>query len=369
MKVALVTNIPAPYRIPVLNQVANAFGDNFTVVFCTQNEPNRQWNLTDIKFRHVYLKKSYTVSRGTYIHNNFDILKVLKNISPDVIITTGFNPTYLYAWGYSLFAGISHIPMTDGWELSERSLTSLHRIIRHIVFRTSQAFIGASKKSLELYRSYGISTLNLFQSHLCIDNDRFRLLADTAERPYDIMYSGQIIDRKMPDFFVEVVCEVKKTIPNLRVLIIGNGALREKMLNNLADAGIEVDYAGFVAQEELPKYYSMSKLLLFTTSNDPWGIVANEALASGTPVITSKYSGVTDDLVVNNWNGYVLENNVTVWASNVIDILTNSSLWMSMHTNANNSLREHTFDNAAKGIIAAAQWAFSHPRNLFRSNK
>jgi len=363
MKIILVTNIPAPYRVPVLNKVAQVLGDDFLVLFCARIEPNRKWDLEPFLFNHIYLKESFRTSNASYIHNNFDVIAHLRRFQPDVVITTGFNPTFLYAWCYALLPGVCHIPMTDGWMVSERDLGPMHRIVRHLVFRTSRAFIGASKKSLELYRNYGRADADLFQSHLCIDNERFSLLADLSTRCYDVMFSGQIIARKMPGFFADVVCKVKEMRGSLRALVIGDGALRESMLARLADAGIEVDYAGFLPQSELPSHYSRAKLFLFTTSNDPWGIIANEALASGTPVITTPYAGAAHDLIIDGWNGHVLEADVDLWAGKINELLGDSSLREEMGANAINSVAEFTFDNAARGIIAASQWAF------FRSDR
>lgn len=365
MKVLLLTNIPAPYRIPVFNRVAHVLGDDFLVVFCAGNEPNRSWDVGPFSFRHEYLKENMNVSRGAFVHNNRDVFGVLRRFRPDVVITTGFNPTSLYAWGYFVLLGKSHIPMTDGWELSERGLGFKHRLVRRMVFRTSKAFIGAGKKSLELYKSYGVSESELFQSHLCIDNLRFIAQSQNTERSYDLMFSGQMIERKMPDFFIDVATKVKELKERVRVLIIGDGPLKDKMLTKLTERDIPFDYAGFVSQSELPRYYNRAKILLFTSSNDPWGIVANEALASGTPVITSPESGAADDLVIDGRNGYVIKSEVSAWAEKAAGLLNDIALWEEMHRNAIESVREFNFDNAAQGIISAARWAYG-PSNEIR---
>ncbi|MBV5330241.1 MAG: glycosyltransferase [Chlorobium sp.] len=357
MKVVMVTNIPAPYRIPILNRVAACLGVNFLVIFCARIEPNRQWDFEQFDFSHVYLKENFSKSKGFFIHNNLDVISVLRQFRPDVVITTGFNPTFLYAWLYALLSGCHHVPMTDGWLLSESALSRMHKVVRHLVYRTSRAFIGASKKSLDLYRSYGVAESSLFQSHLCIDNKRFSNLAQTADRQFDIMFSGQFIERKMPDFFVDVACKVNNMRGAVKVLLLGDGPLKDHVLKRFTAAGIEFTDAGFVSQEELPSYYSRAKLLLFTTNNDPWGIVANEALASGTPVVTSPNSGAAYDLVVDGWNGYVLESNVDLWAEKVVELLSHNQCWSVLHFNALKSVEKFNFDNAADGIVAAAEWA------------
>ena len=54
-RVALLTNIPAPYRVPVYDRLAAELGDNFRVLYLAPTEPNRQWQLPELKHEHRYL--------------------------------------------------------------------------------------------------------------------------------------------------------------------------------------------------------------------------------------------------------------------------------------------------------------------------
>jgi glycosyltransferase involved in cell wall biosynthesis len=171
------------------------------------------------------------------------------------------------------------------------------------------------------------------------------------------MFSGQIVEGKMPEFFVEVVRRVKEKRGEASVLVIGDGKLRDSFLDSLKEIGAKVTYAGFIAQGDLPSYYSQAKLLLFTTRNDAWGIVANEALASGTRVITTPYAGAAHDLVIDGENGYVVDTDASLWATKIIELLQNEPLLEQMRLNAVSSVAEFNFDNAARGIIEAAKRA------------
>ncbi|MEI6825224.1 MAG: glycosyltransferase family 4 protein [Desulfuromonadales bacterium] len=357
MKLTVITNIPAPYRIPIFNKIAGKLGKNFLVIFCARLEPNRKWDLGPLEFNHIYLKESIIKKQGYFIHNNPDVVNVLREFKPDVVVTSGFNPTHLIAWAYTLFSKSKHVSMTDGWLHSEKGLSVFHRIVRKIVFWTSSAFIGAGKASLELYRSYGINDCHLFQSHLCIDNDKFKKFGLNQNRTYDLMYSGQIVSGKIPEFFIKVVERVRSLKSSVSVLIIGDGPQKDIFLSSLKALDVDVTYAGFVAQSNLPEYYSKANILLFTTINDAWGIVANEALASGTPVITTPFAGVAHDLVIDGFNGYILGLDPELWTSRIIELLENPELLEKMRSNALNSVSEFNFDNAADGIISAACYA------------
>ena len=359
MKIILLTNAPAPYRLPIYKIISQAYKDDFLVIFAAKLEENRSWVLTDFNFKHFFLKENIKPKKDgfNFIHNNPDVWLKLKEFDPDVIITTGFNPTHLYSWVFSVLYGKKHVCMTDGWLESEKHLSVIHRLVRRVVIKTSHAFIGASKNSLDLYRSYGAKEEKLFQSHLCIDNKHFKNNNSLKERRYDLMFSGQLTERKLPLFFAEIVKKVSKEIPNLKILILGDGPMKQELLSKLDGSGIDYHYAGFVAQEELPKYYSNARLFLLTTRVDAWGVVVNEALASGVPVLTTPYAGVVNDLLIDGQNGYVLEVDSGAWSSKVVKILNSPYLWRTLSQNAKESTKEFNFYNAANGIINACEYA------------
>ena len=145
--------------------------------------------------------------------------------------------------------------------------------------------------------------------------------------------------------------EMKHHIPGLRVAIIGDGAGRNELFDALNKGGVDFDYFGFVTQRDLPDVYCNAKVLLFPTLRDPWGIVVNEALASGTPVLTSPFAGVAHDLIVDGQNGFVVSLDVDKWVTTCIRILTREKLWKELSANARKSVDDYTFSNAANGII------------------
>jgi glycosyltransferase involved in cell wall biosynthesis len=364
MKVVLVINIPTPYRIPIFEKLAEYLGNNFLVIFAAHREPNRSWNLQSLHFNHIFLNENIIEKKDgfNYVHNNIDVIQQLKIFNPDVIITTGFNPTHLYAWIFAKLFRKKHLTMTDGTIETEKHLSWLHKLIRKIVFSTSHAFIGAGQQSLALYQSYGVPSCAIFQSHLCAGNERFKNQKSFDERNYDLMFSGQFTERKLPFFFAEIAKKVSLTRPNIRVLILGSGPLKEEFLKQLEDDGIDYTYPGFVTQEELPRYYCDAKLFLFTTRLDPWGVVANEALASGTPVLVTPHAGLANDLVKNDDNGYVLETNSDLWATQILTTLDNPNYWQKLSYNAVKSVSSYTYENGAKGIFNACNYAYSNTK-------
>jgi len=357
MKVILITNNPAPYRVPVFNILASMPGLDFQVLYCSEREPDRRWSLPELEHKHRYLDSYAGVFslRGKFIHWNKGVNKLLKKKMPDVVITCGFSPTMLLGWLFCQRNNVRHISMSDGTRLSESDLSFVHRYVRKVVFRTTSAFIGASKQTLSMYSDYDIPADTFFQSHLCVDNASF-VSPKLEKRTYDIMFSGRFIDSKMPLFFCEIVNRLLKGRKQLSVLILGSGPGEEKMRSYLSNSpGLLVNFAGYVAQSDLPKYYGDTKLLLFPTRSDAWGVVANEACASGVPVITCKNAGVAGELVVDGVNGFVLPLDEQKWVSAIDKLLDAPEDWLEMSTNALEEVEKYNFDAAANGISEACR--------------
>ena len=132
-RIAIVTNIPAPYRLPVYEALAADAQIELKVIFCSGREPDREWDLSATRFEHVYLRERFVSYRGRFIHINPDVWGALRSLRPEVVITTGFNPTHLLAYAYARKYGAKHVAMTDGTFNSEERLSWFHRWVRRRV--------------------------------------------------------------------------------------------------------------------------------------------------------------------------------------------------------------------------------------------
>ena len=358
MRVAIITNMPAPYRVPSWNEVARELGDDFLVIFCCRREPNRQWDVPPILFRHVFLKENFSEkSPGNYVHNNKDVWRHLNAFSPDVVITGGFNPTMLYAIAYTMVKRKKHIPVSDAWEMAEKHLSSLHMGLRKFVYRFSHAFIACSRKGKAYFESFGLSKESVFVSHLAISNGKGLPIKPFGERPYDLLFSGQFIERKQPLFFVQVARALKNKKQNLKVLVLGSGPLEGAMIGSLEDAGIDYDFPGFARQEALPGYYAAAKIFLFPTQYDAWGVVANESMIMGTPVITTPNAGCADELVIHDNTGFVLPLDEQAWVDKCLELLQDEHRWNGFAEKAREVSSTINFKRSAEELIRACTFA------------
>jgi len=355
-KILILQNQITPYRSIVFDELAKKYKNNLLVVYCNKVESNRKWIIDDLKHNSRLLNKSFIKIGHKFIYFNFDVISVLKNFSPDVVITYGFNPVMLLAWIYTFIKRKRHLILTDSWLLTVNKLTFFHRLVRKVVFKYTHAFICVGKKGIEYLKEYKVDDDKIFISQLVTDNDYYRKFI-FQKKEYDFVFSGRFIDIKKPFFVIDVLKILKEKLPNINILLIGSGEVKDQILEKLKEENIDYYYPGFIQQKDLPKYYASAKLLLFPTEQDPWGLVANEACAVGVPVITCDNAGVAGDLIIDGYNGYILPLQIDVWVKKIEIILNDKKLYEKLSENALRSINKFTVELASKGIDDAIIYA------------
>lgn len=359
LRLAIVTNIPAPYRVPVMNRLARRPGLQLKVFYAAEREPDRQWDLPPFSHEHVFLSGRMRQKSGRFIHDNPEVFDQLRAFSPDVVVTTGYNPTHLYAFAYARMYGRHHVAMTDGTDVSEAGLSPLHKAVRRFVLGRSAAFVAASKGGGRLFEGYRVPRHKIFDSPLCANTDLDWRVPAGTERRFDLMFSGRLVAVKNVGFFLSVAARAAQHLGRrLRALVLGDGPLESDLrahADRITDL-VDVTFTGHVAQGELPARYSSAKLFLFPTRWDPWGVVANEALQAGVPVLVSPHAGVADDLVRDGVNGRVLMLDEAAWSKAVVELLSDQSAWMRMSMAAVKAVAPFNFDSAARGLEEAARY-------------
>jgi glycosyltransferase involved in cell wall biosynthesis len=362
MDYLILNDIPTPWREPVYERVYRALGGAVQVVYFKSNERRRLWTF-DLGGHPKTILPSLTIAvGGTERFFNPGVIPLLLRHRPRVALlaTCLKDPTGWLAMILCRVLGTKIALLEDTWKGRDQGINPLQKLARRVVFNAfGDAFVGTSQKTLELFRDYhpGLRPEQLFLSHLVADNDFFqaRLNGTTIERRFDVMFSGRIVPVKNPGFFARVCAGVKARRGRCRVLIIGEGeeTLKTEMRGIFEANGVEYEFAGFISHDRLPQYYAQSRLLLLPTSGDCWGVVLNEAMLAGTPVVTTDMTAAAGELVLNGQNGYVLPLDLDAWILAVTEVLTNEKEWERLSANACSKVRQFNFDRAAEGILAA----------------
>jgi len=323
-KVILITNILSPYRIPLFNSIKEQGNFNFKVIALAETEKNREWKLAKerIKFDfkilpgwHLFFR---TKRREIPIHLNYGILKILFQNRPDIVITSGYDSlAYWVAFFYSKIFKKKYILWNETTLLSAGGIKGLRGLLKKIIIRGADRYIASGTKAKEYLEYFGAKAKNIFFSLSTVDVNYFynktvqfrsspNFLLDRNKYPkLLLLYIGQLIKRKGVGQVLKALNTLKD--PEIGFMIVGSGPEEKKLKefcneNNLKN----VFFEGFQQQNELPKYYALADIFILPSFEEVWGLVVNEALASGLYVLCSKYAGAAYDLI-NDKNGRLFD--------------------------------------------------------------
>jgi glycosyltransferase involved in cell wall biosynthesis len=309
---------------------------------------------------HSFLRERFLTRTGVFIHNNPGVFTALRAFDPQVVLTTGYNPTHIYAFAYARLYRRGHVAMTDGTVASEARLSWVHRLVRRAVLGRSRAFVVASEGGLALLRGYGVPDEKIRFSPLCANTSVAWVGIAPRSPGMDFLFSGRLVEPKNPLFALQVAHGVALRIGRRVSLgVLGSGPLERELRAQAAGvaATVELRMAGHVSQAEIPAWFASAKGLLFPTSGDTWGVVANEACLAGVPVIISPHAGAAGELVQDEVNGFVRPLELPLWIDAASRLLSDPALHSRFSAQAREQVQPYNFENAAKGIADAARMA------------
>lgn len=381
LKLALITEIIAPYRIPVFNAGAARPEIDLHVIFLSENDPSlRQWRVykDEIKF-HYSVLPSWRQRLGRYnLLVNQGVFSALNRFSPDAVLCGGYN--YLASWEAALWAKAHGVPLllwTESTALDQRAGHVPVEFMKARFLRMCQACVVSGKSSFRYLQALGVAGEKIFTAPNAVDNDLFSKLAADARRDEShvrarrslpsryFLYVGRLVKAKgvleLLDAYAQLDPEMRRQIG---LVFVGDGAELEKMQEAAARiAPGTIQFSGFVHREELPEYYALADALIFPTHSDPWGLVVNEALACSLPVIISEVAGCAEDLVQDGWNGFVLPpSDPAQLAMAMARLAGDSGLRLTMASNSKGKIAAYSPAAWAEGVVRAAQFVCAKKR-------
>lgn len=316
-RIAFLTNCIPPYHKPVLDALATRYGrDNFRVLLSTPMESNRAWEL-EWEGLDVVVQRTLTVggrwrhprgfSESTQVHFPFDTLSQLNRFSPDVVISTELGFRSLLAIGHTkLRRRPKAILWTEVNASTEHGRGAIRGIVRNLLARQADGFLALGEDGMCYMRSLGAPDQKLFKLLYTTDVSRFRAASAERRNERQLLYVGQLIERKGLLPFTAALKRWAEENPEqeINLTFAGDGPLRQKLQAEAGPRNLRFEFLGSTSYRDLPQVYAKAGVLVFPTLADTWGVVVNEAMASGLPVLGSIHSQAVRELVVDGKNGW-----------------------------------------------------------------
>jgi len=387
-RVILVSDIIAPYRLPLFEKLSQSPLIDLQVYFLSESTKERRWKTgLTCKFNYKVFPRiefSFRVpDLFTYLVNPTLPLRLIRE-NYDVVITDGwFNFACQAAFFVSKMMGKSYIIWSRStmYEQSLLRWTSLPLV--NLMVRHSDACITPGKRAKEYLVYLGADEKKIFTATNTVDVDHFRRVSrlsteDKREIKQSlgiktrrvILYVGRLIEKKGVGYLIEAYSLLRREYDDVSLLILGYGYKRGELKKLCQSQNIpDVCFANHVETDEMPKFYGIADLFVLPSRRDIWGLVLNEAMACGLPVITTKKVGASVDLVRQGVNGWVVpEENPAALYGAIRRIVTSSSLRQKMGQESSRIIRRFSIDNAANGFLSAIEYAMSGNEEGHRSD-
>ena len=250
------------------------------------------------------------------------VARLLNDISPDVVAVPGWpSAGALAAISWCNLHRKPVVLMSASQFRDATRWRATEYIKRRIVRQCSAALTGGSNQSDYIYR-LGLPSECIFEGYDVVDNQHFADGANSARSDARQLRSRLGLPEK---YFLAVSRFVaKKNVNQLlrayakyrdnvsapwQLVLVGDGPLRPQVLGEISRLGLSdnVVLPGFIQYPQLPLCYGLARAFVHASSAEQWGLVVNEAMASGLPVIVSDRCGCATDLVQDGRNGFTFD--------------------------------------------------------------
>lgn len=321
---SLITEIIAPYRIPVFNALAARDDLDLRVIFLSETDPSlRQWQVykNEIKFSYQVLP-SFRQRIGKYnVLLNRGLAAALAHSRPEAILCGGYN--YLASWQAQRWAAKRSIPFLlwlESTAADQRRHTPLVEALKRRFLARCAGFVVPGRASHAYLRQFGVPDSSIYPAPNAVDNAFFAAAAAHARANSDALHAtlhlpnryflfvGRLVEAKGVFELLEAYAKLNPALrSSVGLVVVGDGPARATLERRAAQISLgTIHFAGFAQKEDLPPFYALADALVFPTHSDTWGFVVNEAMACSCPVIASDIAGCVPDLVEDGQTGKIV---------------------------------------------------------------
>jgi len=383
VRIAVINTHPITYFAPLYQHINEHPKINLSVIYLSnvgisdafdsgfnQSIPS-DFNLLN-GYEYIFCGKNYKnkVPRGFFSIITPEIWKTIRQSDYDVIWFHGYNyAAYIIAFVAAIFSkkkilfrSETHLKLKRTW---------IKRVIRDsilkVYFHFVDGFLAIGSLNKSYYEKLGVPASKITLVPYAVDNERFgsfsvddhsKKIGVSDYQNLDpslptILYCAKFISRKNPDLVLQALNILHQNGKSANLIMAGNGpnlSHMETLANKLNLRN--VFFSGFVGQTKLPELYALCDIFVHPSDDEPWGLVINEAMAAGLPIIVGKNVGSAQDLVFNDMNGSKLDElTAECLAEHISEIIFDIKKLKRMSNASRNIIKNWGFDECLDGII------------------
>ncbi len=243
------------------------------------------------------------------------------------------------------------------------------KLLHRVLLKQYDAFLAVGKENKRFYLENGVDPTRIFWCPHFVDNKRFM---DQAKQGKDkrseirknwgildqevcFVFSGKLERKKRLLDVIQALDAARKENNTIRLLVVGSGEQDAQARQLAITNSIPVAFAGFLNQTEISDaYVAADCLILPSDHNETWGLVVNEAMASGLPALVSDQAGCGTDLIIYEKTGLLFRcGDVQDLSKKMVSMADNREKLKYMGNNAREHINNYTITHATKGLLEA----------------
>ena len=339
MKVFVLTDCPSPYQVELFNEVEARGECRLEVAYLRERDPGRQWKSPVIRHSVIELENA-----GEFVRNA-DLVVFNYYRHPHAAALIDERVASGGPWCFWGERPGFRVPSWAGRLLRKWKLSKLHA--------TPSPIWGIGNFAIDGYRREFGAQRPYFNLPYFSDLGRFGVERRERTQERMFLFSGSLIARKGVDLLAKAFVRLAREEPHVRLKIVGDGALRQSLVQTLGPVSERVEFAGFKDWDELPAEYKAADVLCVPSRYDGWGLVVPEGLAAGLPVIGTDQMGAALEFIDSGSNGWLVpagDEEALFGAMREAAVIPLEE----MGRRACESVREHTLSHGAERFVSCA---------------
>jgi glycosyltransferase involved in cell wall biosynthesis len=381
LRLAYLTNISTPYRIEMVEAWARLNPRlQITVYYTDSDDQGRGWKTRQMQGVNEHKLRRLVDVRG-FGKLNCGLWDLVNH--NDLIMIGGFEQlSYLVSAAMAKFRHKPVILLFDGFSPARftterfwvKGIKRLTAWLADVYFANGTVGRQYLQNILRVSENKPIHNQFLSHANHSIEAARKRLAAKSkheirAELQIDtggmvLLSCGYLIRRKRNDLVIEAISRMPHERRPL-LLIVGTGPLEEALAEQAKAYRVPVHFVGFKQQEKLADYYFAADALVLASEDDPWGLVVNEAMSAGLPVLVSDACGASLDLVREGVNGFTFRSGSVADLSRAIGQLEEADCSV-LGAQSESLIRNWTSDQSARSLANCVEYALEENHDRMR---
>jgi len=247
--------------------------------------------------------------------------QALDDFRPEVVFIPGWSSKAAFA--ALRWCVCNHVPavvMSESTAWDERRVWWKEWVKQKVVGLSSAALVGG-RPHKEYMMQLGMPPERIFLGYDAVDNGYFAdKTSEIASRKPEVrskyelpenyfLASARFIEKKNLQRLIRAYARYRDLAGQSQawdLVVLGDGPLKTKLTSQISDLHLRqhVHLPGFKQYDELPVYYGLAKIFIHASTTEQWGLVVNEAMACGLPILVSNRCGCAADLVREGQNGF-----------------------------------------------------------------